>query len=105
MRIDSSRHINRNIDTRFRALQASDGILLFTPTSYEPEAVAAMKDWFGETGRPAYAVGPLLPSASKAAAAANEKAQSNESNGIQEFLDMTLKASGEKSLVYVSITP
>lgn len=78
---------------------------MFTPASYEPEAVAAAKGWFGETGRPAYAVGPLLPSASKETAAANEGKQSVQSSEIQEFLDTTLKASGEKSLVYVSPVP
>ncbi len=78
---------------------------MFTPTSYEPEAVAAAKAWFAETDRPAYAVGPLLPSASKATAAANEKKQSAESSQIQEFLDATVKTSGEKSLVYVCPPP
>ena len=75
---------------------------MITPASYEPEAVAAARAWFAEKGRPAYAVGPLLPSASKATAQANEKKQSAEASEIQEFLDATLKTSGEKSLVYVS---
>ncbi len=85
-----------------RTLEASDGLMMITPTSYEPEAVATAKAWFAETGRPSYAVGPLLPSASKATAVANEKKQSSEASEIQEFLDATLKTSGEKSLVYVS---
>ena len=34
-----------------RLLQAVDGILLVTPESWEPEAVAAAKSWFAETGR------------------------------------------------------
>ena len=75
---------------------------MITPASYEPESVAAAKGWFAETGRPAYAVGPLLPSASKEAANANEKKQSTEGSQIQEFLDATLKNSGPKSLLYVS---
>ena len=83
-------------------LEQTDGIMMITPASYEPEAVAAAKGWFAETGRPAYAVGPLLPSASKEAADANEKKQSTEGSQIQEFLDATLKASGPKSLLYVS---
>ncbi|KAI1796353.1 UDP-Glycosyltransferase/glycogen phosphorylase [Ganoderma leucocontextum] len=86
----------------YETFEASDGLFMFTPTSYEPEAVASAKTWFAETGRPAYAVGPLLPSASKATAAANEGKQSAESSEIQEFLDATLKSSGEKSLVYIS---
>ena len=91
----------RNINLLFRNLEASDGLLMITPASYEPEAVAAARAWFAEKGRPAYAIGPLLPSASKATAQANEKKQSAEASEIQEFLDATLKTSGEKSLVYV----
>ncbi|KAI0745133.1 UDP-Glycosyltransferase/glycogen phosphorylase [Earliella scabrosa] len=83
-------------------LEESDGVLLFTPESYEPEAVAAAKEWFGATGRYAYTTGPLLPSASKSTATANEQKMSNESNEIITFLDETLKTSGEKSLVYIS---
>ncbi len=79
-----------------------DGAILFTPESYEPEAVKAYKGWFAETGRPAYVSGPLLPSASKKTANESEKKLSKESAEIQEFLDETLKTSGEKSLIYVS---
>nr|VWP02307.1 Trihydroxynaphthalene reductase (EC (T3HN reductase) [Ganoderma boninense] len=86
----------------YQTFEASDGLFMFTPTSYEPEAVAAAKGWFAETGRPAYAVGPLLPSASKATAAANEQKQSAESSQILEFMDANLKISGEKSLIYIS---
>ena len=77
-------------------------MLLFTSESYEPEAVAAAKKWFGATGRHAYTTGPLLPSASKSTATANEQKMSNESSEIITFLDETLRTSGEKSLVYVS---
>ncbi|PIL34101.1 hypothetical protein GSI_03812 [Ganoderma sinense ZZ0214-1] len=86
----------------YQTFEATDGLFMFTPTSYEPEAVAAAKGWFAEKGRPAYAVGPLLPSASKTTAAVNERKQSAESSQIQEFLDATLKISGEKSLLYIS---
>lgn len=79
----------------------SDGMFLFTPESYEPEAVAGVKAWYGETGRQAYVTGPLLPSASQSNANSKEKKLSGEANAIQTFLDETLKTSGEKSLVYV----
>ena len=77
-----------------------DGVLLFTPESYEPEAVAAARAWTAETGRTTYLCGPLLPTGSQAAA--NEKKQSKETAEIEEFLETTLKTSGEKSLLYVS---
>ncbi|KAI0760255.1 UDP-Glycosyltransferase/glycogen phosphorylase [Fomes fomentarius] len=86
----------------FETLEKTDGVFLFTPESYEPEAVATVRRWYGETGRPAYAVGPLLPAASKAAAASKERKLSSESDGIQTFLDDTLKSCGEQSLVYIS---
>ena len=83
-------------------MEVADGAILFTPESYEPEAVAAFKGWFAETDRPAYVSGPLLPSASKKTANESEKKLSKESAEIQEFLDSTLKTSGEKSLLYVN---
>lgn len=75
-------------------------MFLITPEPYEPEAVAAVRDWFGKTGRPVYVCGPLLPPTS-ATATAKEQQQSTEAVQIQEFLDTTLKTSGEKSLLYV----
>ncbi|RPD78353.1 UDP-Glycosyltransferase/glycogen phosphorylase [Lentinus tigrinus ALCF2SS1-7] len=86
----------------YETLESADGAILFTPESYEPEAVAAFKGWFTETGRPAHVSGPLLPAASKKTAKESEKKLSKESAEIQEFLDNTLKTSGEKSLIYCS---
>lgn len=91
----------QKILTRHSTIEQADGAILFTPESYEPEAVKAFKGWFAETGRPAYVSGPLLPSASKKTANETEKKLSKESAEIQEFLDETLKTSGEKSLIYV----
>ncbi len=81
-------------------MESCDGAFLITAEPYEPEAVAAVKGWFGKTGRPAYVCGPLLPPTSTTATA-KEKQQSTEAVEIQEFLDATLKTSGEKSLLYV----
>ena len=77
---------------------------MYTPESYEPEAVAAVKRWFDETGRGSsvYTCGPSLPSASQATANDNESKMSKESAEIQAFLDETLSQSGENSLLYVS---
>ncbi len=83
-------------------MESCDGALLITAEPYEPEAVAAVKSWYAETGRPAYVCGPLLPPTS-ATATAKEKQQSTEAVEIQEFLDSTLKISGEKSLLYVCL--
>lgn len=81
-------------------MESCDGAFLITAEPYEPEAVAAVKGWFGKTGRPAYVCGPLLPPTS-IIATAKEKQQSTKAAEIQEFLDSTLKTSGENSLLYV----
>ncbi|OJT12307.1 UDP-glycosyltransferase 73E1 [Trametes pubescens] len=84
-----------------KTLEVCDGAFLITAEPYEPEAVAAVRGWYAETGRPVYVCGPLLPPTS-ATATAKEKQQSKEAIEISEFLDTTLKTSGEKSLLYIS---
>lgn len=84
----------------FRTLEVCDGAFLITAEPYEPEAVAAVRGWYAATGRPVYVCGPLLPPDS-VTATAKEKQQSKEAVEISEFLDTTLKTSGEKSLLYV----
>lgn len=85
-------------------MESCDGALLITAEPYEAEAVAAVKNWYAETGRPAYVCGPLLPPTS-ATSTAKEKQQSTEAVEIQNFLDTTLKTAGEKSLLYVRLGP
>ena len=79
-----------------------DGALLTTPEPYEPDAVAACREWFAQTGRPVYGVGPVLPSASKATVTAGEKKQSNDATKVQAFLDNVLETDGPQSVLYVS---
>lgn len=69
-----------------------------TPESYEPDAVAAVRKWYAETGRSAYVCGPLLPPSS-ATAKAKEQQQSKQATEISAFLDTTLKTSGETMYV------
>ncbi|KAI0331043.1 UDP-Glycosyltransferase/glycogen phosphorylase [Cubamyces sp. BRFM 1775] len=86
----------------YQTLKSCDGLLLFTAESYEPEAVAASKLWLAETGRSAYTCGPLLPPTGSQAVI-HEKKQSKQGAEIQDFLEATLKTSGEKSLLYISL--
>lgn len=78
-----------------------------TPECYEPTAVAAIRSWFGETGRAVYACGPLLPAISKekettrASAHERRRVGGSASDEIEEFLDAALKASGPQSVLYV----
>ncbi|EIW63123.1 UDP-Glycosyltransferase/glycogen phosphorylase [Trametes versicolor FP-101664 SS1] len=85
----------------YKTLDICDGVLLMTPEPYEPDAVAAVRKWYAETGRSAYVCGPLLPPKS-ATAKAKEQQQSKEATEISAFLDTTLKTSGKKSLLYIS---
>ncbi|PIL32319.1 hypothetical protein GSI_05565 [Ganoderma sinense ZZ0214-1] len=92
------------IPRAYETLQAMDGIFLATPECYEPTTVAAMRSWFGETRRAVYACGPLLPTTSKESAQAHERKPCvGRSSEIEEFLDATLKASGSRSLLYISL--
>ena len=105
MRMCLAKYYYRNVTVlRFcsRVVQSMDGLLMTSPTSYEPESTAALKAWYAESGRSAYVCGPLLPSASKASAEVNEIKQSAQGAEIQAFLDSTLRTSGDKSLLYVS---
>ncbi|KAH9895042.1 UDP-Glycosyltransferase/glycogen phosphorylase [Cubamyces lactineus] len=86
----------------YQALGSCDGVFLFTAESYEPEAVAASRLLLAKTGRSAYTCGPLLPPAGSHAVI-HEKRQSKQGVEIQNFLDATLKTSGEKSLLYISL--
>ncbi|KAH9940519.1 UDP-Glycosyltransferase/glycogen phosphorylase [Epithele typhae] len=84
------------------AMEMMDGLLMASSTSYEPEAVAETKAWMRSIGRFAYVTGPLLPSTSRKVSAKFEKRQSLKPDRIQTFLDETLVADGERSLLYIS---
>lgn len=84
-------------------LAACDGIVVAGPECFEPEGVAALRDWFAETSRPVYACGPLIPHGPQAAAF--EKAQSPEASKIESFLDAKLASHGDNSVIYVGIVP
>ncbi len=81
-------------------LEACDGMLLYTSEAYEPKAVAAMREWFDKTSRGIYATGPLMPIGIQTTRE-HEWEQSKDADKIQAFLDSTLTASGERSLLYV----
>ncbi|OBZ67170.1 UDP-glycosyltransferase 88A1 [Grifola frondosa] len=84
----------------YDTLEASDGVPLLSAEAYEPECVAAVREWFAQTSRSVTVCGPLLPSGKNAAA--HEKQQSSEGNEIQKFLDSTLESHGTHSLLYIS---
>ncbi|KAH9940501.1 UDP-Glycosyltransferase/glycogen phosphorylase [Epithele typhae] len=87
----------------FDLIESTAGAFLITAESYEPEAVAAVRDWFGKTGRPVYAMGPLLPPSSVEFVLEKEKAASLNGPSIFKFLDDTLATSGPNSVLYMSL--
>ena len=67
---------------------------------YEPAAaINAFHEWFAQTSRKAYIMGPMVASGTDASK--KEKKQSAKSAEIETFLDKVYKTHGEKSLVYV----
>ena len=74
---------------------------MFLPSaeSYEPEAVAMLRNWLAETSRTLYCVGPLLPSGKQATI--HEDTQSVNATDIHVFMDRIYETHGAKSLLYV----
>ncbi|OCH85806.1 UDP-Glycosyltransferase/glycogen phosphorylase [Obba rivulosa] len=81
-------------------LENCDGILLTSPECYEPVSIAGLRDWFSETSRNVYAIGPLLPIEEQSVG--KEKDSSKQGAAIERFMDSVLKTRGENSLLYIS---
>ena len=83
--------------------KSSDALILASPEIYEPESIAATKEWFAETGRPVWAIGPLYRAsiANSKEAVAKEESLSENAAEIRKFLDDTLALRGEHSMVFV----
>ncbi|KAI9066601.1 glycosyltransferase family 1 protein [Trametes sanguinea] len=84
----------------YDSIVTADGLFVVTPESYEPEAVAATRNWYSELSKPMYVVGPLQASGTQAAK--YEKQQSAQAQEVVSFLDYALKTAGERSLLYIS---
>ncbi|TFK84851.1 glycosyltransferase family 1 protein [Polyporus arcularius HHB13444] len=88
------------LSVAYETLTLPDAILVFSTESYEAEAVAAVREWYGDMKKSAYVVGMILPGGSHASS--TEKVQSAEAAQIEAFLNDTLKTSGKESLLYIS---
>jgi len=86
----------------FDLYHTCDGMILASPEVYEPQAIAAMKEWFAETSRAVWAVGPLSAPADRQQAIFHEEAQSKKSTDIRNFLNDALTERGEHSVLYIS---
>lgn len=81
-------------------MRSCDGIVLASSEALEPEATAALRDWFNEDSRKVIPVGPLLPS--KTFNLFNEGSHPDMARKVQEFLAKILEERGPKSVLYVS---
>ena len=90
-------------DQVIRLLSDCDGAIVMSPLAIEAEAIKVLKQWFAETNRPLYAIGPLLP-LKHYKDGHNELVTGGSDNGKDAlaFLDDMLAKHGKKSLVYVS---
>ncbi|KAI5116141.1 hypothetical protein M0805_006322 [Coniferiporia weirii] len=87
-----------------RYMLECDGAIVMSSKAYEPQAIAALEDWFSETGRPVYSVGPLIPFANLKAGNNSliDSASNGEKSKVISFLDNALNKYGERSLLYIS---
>ncbi|KAH8087202.1 UDP-Glycosyltransferase/glycogen phosphorylase [Cristinia sonorae] len=83
-------------------IEHCDGMLITSPEAYEPAAIIAIKEWFAETNRGVWAIGPLLPPMSSAKAMTGEQSLSGSSDVIKNFMDKTLVTHGQHSMIYIS---
>ncbi|KAI5123071.1 hypothetical protein M0805_000505 [Coniferiporia weirii] len=81
-----------------RLFSESDGVILNTSFSVEPQAISAWKKWLGD--RPVFVVGPLTPVISPSTQISNESGKIP--HDVKGFLDGALGTFGENSVVYIS---
>ena len=72
-----------------------------TSESFETEALAAVKDWFADTSRSVYVIGPLIPVTQESKALTGEKKMSEKANEIDTFMEAVLASHGRNSMLYV----
>ncbi|KAJ3795634.1 hypothetical protein GGU11DRAFT_872616 [Lentinula aff. detonsa] len=79
-------------------IREGDGIIMASNSAYEGETMCAVKSWFREMGKNAYAMAPLiLPSLTHI-----ERDITSVDEEASCFLERTRKKFGRKSLVYIS---
>ncbi|EKM51754.1 glycosyltransferase family 1 protein [Phanerochaete carnosa HHB-10118-sp] len=84
-----------------KMLRECDGYISSSLACVEPqEVVQAFYQFFGITSRKTYLLGPLLPMTKRSEAA--DAKQAAKSPEITDFLQNTLQARGERSLIFIS---
>ena len=103
------KYVDRLVRLSGIGLLESDGILTTFAVAYEgEEALSVMPKWSGETNRPTFHLGPLLPfkegttEFSQATLDAEvAAAPKGVGEAIQSFLDRALATEGERSVIYI----
>ncbi|KAI0370536.1 UDP-Glycosyltransferase/glycogen phosphorylase [Pilatotrama ljubarskyi] len=86
--------------TTYDMFTACDGVLMSTPECFDPLSIIATRAWMAETGRGAYAVGPIISSGAQAVE--NEILEADKGTDIRDFISRVMKSHGPKSLLYIS---
>ncbi|KAI0355981.1 UDP-Glycosyltransferase/glycogen phosphorylase [Trametes cingulata] len=86
--------------TIYDMFTACDGVLMSTPECYDPLSIIGTRAWMAETGRGAYAVGPIVSGGAQAVE--NELMEADKGTEIRDFISRIMKSHGPKSLLYIS---
>lgn len=83
-------------------MQKSHGIIISSPEILEPQAFAALKEWYSETSKSVYVVGPLIPTDDSKGTTSEDLYQSKDGEAIARFMDNVLQTHGGHSILYIS---
>jgi hypothetical protein len=89
-----------------RYIQAADGLLVVSASSFEGNAIEAGRAWLAESGQDVWAVGPLEnapPAATAPVPGAEVPLHSKEDAEILSFLDDMEKSHGANSVIFVRL--
>ncbi|KAJ3980904.1 hypothetical protein F5890DRAFT_1557274 [Lentinula detonsa] len=78
-------------------VREADGLICVSVEAFEPEAVAALKEWYNSMNKTCYSVGPLSIHGSKPIQSANET-----DTLVKNFLNRIQGEFGSKSMIYIS---
>jgi hypothetical protein len=86
-----------------------DGFVSVSSAAYDQKSLVAVRAWLGETNRPVYAIGPLIPPGfgdNQLSDTAKQMEIDSSANGgeFQTFLDKALTTHGTHSLIFVGHT-
>ncbi|KAF8479891.1 UDP-Glycosyltransferase/glycogen phosphorylase [Gautieria morchelliformis] len=99
--------VNELYSSAYKFACECDGFVSVSSATYEAKSLEAMRTWLGETNRPVYAIGPLVPpgfgdTGLSDVAKQMEGLSSKNGAEFRNFLDNMLESHGARSVIYVS---